>query len=54
MLLLQLGELSNCIWERKFLGMELSWKWIGRSRIVTCSRHSSDIISFDSFFWGYI
>jgi hypothetical protein len=54
MLLLQLGELSNCIWGRKILDMELSWKSIGRSRIVTCSRHSSDIISFDFFFWRYI
>lgn len=53
-LLQQHGELSNCIWERKFLDMELSWKWIGRSRLVTCSLHSFDIIPLDFFFWEYI
>jgi len=54
MLLQQHGELSNCIWEWSFLGMELLWKWTGRARLVTWSLHSFDITSLDFFFLGYI
>jgi hypothetical protein len=50
MLLQQHGELSTFIWERNFLDMELSWKWIGRSRFVTWSLRFFDIISLDLFF----